>query len=480
MALVMGVDSSTQSTKVEVRDAGTGALVSSGRAPHPPVCPPRSEQAPAAWWAALSRAVFDADADRSGVSAISVAGQQHGLVALDHRHEVIRPAKLWNDTEAAPEAAALVDALGAANWANACGSVPLAAFTIAKVAWLARHEPDQFERLATLLLPHDWLTFHLTDRCTTDRGDASGTGYWSPAEDRWRPDLLAAAVPGRTAAEWAAMLPEVLGPIEAAGPLTDWAADQLGFKASCLIAAGTGDNMAGALGLGLAPGDLAISLGTSGTVYAVAGRPTADATGAVAGFADATGRFLPLVCTLNATQVTDTIARLLGVDHEQLDALAATEPAGAGGLVLVPYLNGERTPNRPHASGTLTGLRTDARPAQLARAAFEGVICGLLDGVDALDAAGVATGGRLFLVGGGSRSRTYRQVLADLTQREVIVPDADEAVATGACVQAAAAREQASPLDVAAAWDLGHGSITEPTAGGGRAEVREAYAAARG
>ncbi len=479
MALVMGVDSSTQSTKVEVRDADSGALVSSGRAPHPAATPPCSEQAPAQWWEALTRAVVDAD--RHDIAAIAIAGQQHGLVALDRHQDVIRPAKLWNDTEAAPEAAAMVEALGAQHWATACGSVPVAAFTIAKVAWLAQHEPAHFKRLATLLLPHDWLTFCLTDRFTTDRGDASGTGYWSPAEQRWRPDLLAAAVGGVTEADWAAMLPVVLGPTDAAGVLSDRAADQLGFTgASVVVAAGTGDNMAGALGLGLGPGDMAVSLGTSGTVYAVTNTPTADPTGAVAGFADATGRYLPLVCTLNATQVTDTIARLLGVDHTRLDALAQAEPAGAGGLVLVPYLNGERTPNRPDASGTLSGLRTDARPEQLARAAFEGVICGLLDGVDALDHAGVDGTGRLFLVGGGSRSATYRQVLADLTQRPVIVPDAQEAVAAGACVQAAATAGGTDPLDVAAAWGVGRGSVTDPDPRVDARAIRERYAAARG
>jgi xylulokinase len=305
----------------------------------------------------------------------------------------------------------------------------------------------------------------------TDRGDASGTGYWSPAEERWRLDLLGIVDRGR---DWAPALPRVLGPIEPAGT---WE------SRSTLVAAGTGDNMAAALGLGLRPGDVAISLGTSGTVFSVADQPTADASGAVAGFADATGRFLPLVCTLNATKVTDAVARLLGADHDELDRLALAAPAGAGGVVLLPYFDGERTPNRPDATGTIAGLRSDASREQVARAAVEGVTCGLLDGLDALAAAGVPiTGGRLFLVGGGARSAAYRQVVADLTQRPVAVPGDAEHVATGACVQAAAVLHQRPPAEVAEAWGLGRGTEVEPdpTAADVAGQVRAAYAAVRG
>ena len=305
-------------------------------------------------------------------AAIAVGGQQHGLVVLDADGEVLRPAKLWNDTESAPDAEALVAELpgGAAAWAAACGSVPVASFTITKLAWLRRCEPDTFGRIAAVLLPHDWLTSQLTGARTTDRGDASGTGYWSPSEERYRVDLLDLVGDG---IDWDAALPTVLGPLEAAG---EWA------DTGAVVGPGTGDNMAAALGLGLRPGDLALSLGTSGTAYAVSDRPSADPTGIVAGFADASGRFLPLVCTLNATKVTDTVARLLGVDTDGFDQLALEAPPGAGGLVLVPHLDGERTPNRPDATGTLTGLRTDADPAQLARAAVEGVVANLLAGAD--------------------------------------------------------------------------------------------------
>ena len=480
MALVLGIDSSTQSTKVEVRDADTGDLVASGHAPHPPTAPPRSEQDPEAWWSALATAI--AASGVSEVDALAVAAQQHGLVALGDTGQVLRPAKLWNDTETAPDAGWLVGQTdGPAPWAEATGSVPIASFTITKLSWLHRKEPDNFARLAHVLLPHDWLTYRLTGAFVTDRGDASGTGYFSPAEGRWRPDLLRIVDDDPGDDGWLARLPRVLGPGEAAGPLFGGAAGVLGLRGTPLVAAGTGDNMAAALGVGLAPGDVAVSLGTSGTVYAVSDTPTADVTGAVAGFADATGRFLPLVCTLNATGVTDDVARLFDLGRDQLSDLALATPAGSGGVVMVPFFNGERTPDRPLATGTVTGLRHGISRGHLARAAYEGVICGLLDGLDALMAAGVDVGsGRTVLVGGGARSRAYRHVLADLSGRAVTVPDAGELVATGACVQAAAALRGTDPAEVAAAWGLGTGPVIEPDAGVDASAVRGAYAAARG
>ena len=258
----------------------------------------------------------------------------------------------------------------------------MAAFTIAKLAWLARCEPESLARIGHLLLPHDWLTFRLTGRFVTDRGDASGTGYWSPTEGSYRIDLLELVDTGM---DWVGALPTVLGPWEQAGTLTAPAAAELGLPAGTPVAAGTGDNMAGALGVGLRPGEVAVSIGTSGTVFATSERPVQDPTGAVAGFADATGRYLPLVCTLNAALVTEAIGRLLAVDHSGLDDLALAAPSGSGGLVLVPYLAGERTPNRPDATGTLQGIRPDVTRELLARAAFEGVVCSLLEGLDALD-----------------------------------------------------------------------------------------------
>ncbi len=380
MSLVVGTDSSTQSCKIEVRDADSGTLVHSATAPHPPTVPPRSEQAPDAWWHALSSLL---DGHANDVAAISVAGQQHGMVVLDEQRRVLRPAKLWNDTESAPQAQRLVDELGAAYWAEHTGSVPVASFTVTKLAWLREQEPEAFARVRHVLLPHDWLTYRLTGELVTDRGDASGTGYWSPATGKYSAEILHLVGLDPTVA------PTVLGPATPAGA---WG--------EVVVGPGTGDNMAAALGLGLVEGDVTISLGTSGTVFAMSDRPTADATGAVAGFADATGRYLPLVCTLNATKVTDTIARLLGMSTSELDRAALDVAPGAGGVVMVPYLDGERTPNLPDATGALVGLRSDTERVQLARAAFEGVVCSLLDALDALERAGVATrAGRLFLVG---------------------------------------------------------------------------------
>lgn len=464
MTYVAGVDSSTQSTKVEVRDLETGALVARAGAPHPATTPPRSEQDPQAWWTAFTTA-WDA-VGAPEVAAISVAGQQHGMVALDADRQVIRPAKLWNDTESAPDAGWLLKQLPgrAADWVEACGSVPVASFTVTKLSWLHRSEPEAWARLAHVLLPHDWLTMQLTGELVTDRGDASGTGYWSPATGEYRWDLLGIVDRDR---DWTDVVPEVLDPLAAAGT---WR--------GATVAAGTGDNMAAALGLGLRPGDVVISLGTSGVVSAVSDRPTADASGLVAGFADATGRYLPLVCTLNATKVTEWVRALLGVDHDRFDALALDAEPGAGGLTLLPYFDGERTPNRPAATGVLGGIRSATTPAQLARAAVEGVACSLLDAFDAL-AAHVPVDGRVFLVGGGARSAAYRQVLADLLDRPLLLPGNDEAVATGACVQAAALLEQIEPADVAARWAATSAPVATVTPGAGRAaaeQIRAAYA----
>jgi xylulokinase len=465
--LVVGVDSSTSACKVQVRDAETGAVVASGRAAHPPTSPPRSEQQPADWEDAFHSACAEAGIrTRHAPASIAVAAQQHGLVVLGHDDEVLRPAKLWNDTESALDTGMLLAALpgGQGGWADACGSVPVPSFTVTKLHWLGRCEPETLRRTAAVLLPHDYMTFRLTGRRTTDRGDASGTGYWSPREGRYRDDILRLVSEG---IDWASALPEVLAPDAVAG---EW--DGVG----CRVAPGTGDNMAAALGLGLRPGDLLLSMGTSGTACTVSDEPAADPTGTVAGFADATGRFLPLVCTMNATKVTDAVARLLGVDQARFDELVLEAPAGAGGLVLVPYLDGERTPNLPDATGLLTGLRTDVTPAQLARAAVEGVVCNLLAGADCLGAE--TTAGTVFLVGGAARSAAYRRVVADLTGRAVRVPADEELVAGGAAVQAAAIHRGCDFAEVAEDWGLGRGDTVEPDDTIDRAAVRGAYAAA--
>ncbi|MFF5986366.1 xylulokinase [Prauserella flavalba] len=415
--LVAGVDSSTQSTKVMVCDARTGAVVRSGRAEHPDT----TEVDPAEWWSAFTSAT---DGLLDGVSAIGVAGQQHGMVTLDDAGEVVRPALLWNDTRSGKAAADLTTELGGPHaWAEAVGSVPVASFTITKLRWMAEHEPELADRVARVLLPHDWLTWRLVGGDpVTDRGDASGTGYFSPAGNAYRTDLLAKAFGGRTPE-----LPTVLGPAQPAGHTPD----------GVLVSAGTGDNMAAALALEAGEGDVVVSLGTSGTVFGVSETPAADATGTVAGFADATGRFLPLACTLNAARVLTATARLLDVDLAELDRLALAAAPGADGLTLLPYLDGERTPNLPEAAGTLLGLRrTNMTPENLARAAVEGMLCGLAAGLEAVREHGI-TVRRVLLTGGAAQSASVRAVAPIVFGVPVVVPEPAEHVALGAARQAA-------------------------------------------
>jgi xylulokinase len=476
--LVLGVDSSTQSTKVEARDLETGSLVASGQAPHPPTESPASEQDPNSWWSAVVDAVSQLGDDRRNVVAMSVAGQQHGLVLIDALGESVRPARLWNDTTSAPNASALVRQLGADVWAQSCGSVPVASFTIAKFAWMAEHEPESLARTERVMLPHDYLTWRLTGAHVTDRGDASGSGWFDPASSSYRVELLSAAV--SDAAQWIDRLPRVLGENEPAGELTPDAAQALGLNPGILVGPGTGDNMAAALGLGLGAGDIAMSLGTSGTVYSVSTTPTADPTGLVAGFADASGLYLPLVCTLNATRVTDTVAAWLGTDAAGLSELALTAPIEPDGVVLIPYFEGERTPNLPNATGTFAGLRTSTSREVLARAAHDGVLCGLFNGLDALTAAGVDTSGKVHLIGGGARSAAYRQRCANLHGAQIAVPDADEVVATGAAVQAAAVLQGQLIPDLISKWQLGSSVSVDPTDGARGSEIRHAFSVLSG
>ena len=477
MPAVVGIDSSTQSTKVVVCDLETGEERASARAAHPATVPPVSEQHPDAWWTALTDAFDRLAGHLDDVVALSVGGQQHGLVVLGDDDEPLRPAKLWNDTTSAAEADALVADLGAAHWAEACGSVPVPAFTVTKLAWLAAHEPATVERIRRIMLPHDYLTWRLTGAHVTDRGDASGTGWFDAASGQYRGDLLATAVAVAIddAASFIDRLPTVLDPMATAGTVTGDVAAALGLPDDVIVAPGSGDNMAAALGLGLDPGDVAMSLGTSGTVYARSSVATADPSGLVAGFADAAGGFLPLVCTLNATQVTDTVAGWLGTDAAGLDAIAADAGPAADDVILVPYFVGERTPNLPDATGSFHGLRTTTSRESLARAAHDGVLCGLFAGLDALRDAGVRDEGRLLLIGGGARSGTYRQRCADLAGMAVDVPDDDEVVALGAAVQAAAVHSGTAPGEFREPWQLGTGTTVEPQAAADGGAVRARY-----
>ncbi|WP_413317221.1 xylulokinase [Agrococcus sp. 1P02AA] len=463
MPIVAGIDVSTTSSTVELRDADSGALLGSGRAPHAPTFPPVSEQAPSSWWsavkAALAAAIADARTTAADIRALSVGAQCHGLVMLDERGRVLRPAKLWNDTTSAAQAARMVQALGTEEWVRAVGSVPPAAFTISKLAWIAEHEPRHLDAVSRVLLPHDYVTWRLTGNAVTDRSDASGTGYYAAHEGRWRPDLLERFV--REDLDWESLLPIVLGPDEAAGHVLPAVAEELGLRPGVLVAAGGGDQHVGAVGLGMRPGDVTFSIGTSGVVLVSSESPVLDPTGTIDGVADAMGGYLPLACTLNATKVTDWVAEMLGVGVELLGemALDATQPQRP---VFAAFLDGERTPNRPNARGLLAGLSTSTSRDDLARAAFEGVLLGMCGGLDRLSAVGARIDGAYVLTGGGARSVAYRQILADLLQREVVVRDALEATARGAAIQAIAVLQQEKVSTVSESLRPGTLATAEP------------------
>ncbi|THA28347.1 xylulokinase [Streptomyces sp. A1277] len=462
--VVIGVDSSTQSTKAAFVDTASGRLLAVGRAPHVVTGENGARESdPEVWWQALRDAVA-AGLKESGVAAadiagIAVAGQQHGLVVLDGEGRPLRPALLWNDTRSAPQAAALTAALGGPDaWTARTGSVPVAAMTASKWQWLRENEPETASAAAAIRLPHDFLTERLSGRAVTDPGDASGTCWYSTATGAYDPELL--ALLGLDAA----LLPEVAASGgDRAGSLTQAAAEALGLPAGIAVAAGTGDNMSAAVGLGLGGAGLldhpVLSLGTSGTVFAAS--RTRPASAALSGFAAADGTYLPLACTLNCTLAVDKVAALLGLDRN--DAVPGGE------AVLLPYLDGERTPDLPTAAGLLTGLRHDTTPQQLLGAAYEGAVVTVLRALDellracGLDPADPEVAGRpLRLIGGGAQGRMWVETVRRLSGRPVTVPGAGELVALGAAALAASAATGADPVAVAAGWDTGADLLLEP------------------
>ncbi|WP_030149309.1 xylulokinase [Mycetocola saprophilus] len=489
MSLVAGVDSSTQSCKIVIRDAATGRLVRQGRASHPE----GTAVDPAAWWEALGTAITEAGG-LSDVAAISVAGQQHGMVVLDAEGRVIRDALLWNDTRSAQAALDLIEEVGAEVYAERVGVVPVASFTATKLRWLRDAEPENAARVAAVALPHDWLTWRLRgygpvgesplgpdlEQLRTDVSDASGTAYWSARTGEYDLDLFARAlgVQARVAGTpgTGVVLPAIVAPGTAAGTGIDarllddtLSADPAGIADHIVVAGGAGDNAAAGLGLGAQSGDVVVSIGTSGTVFAVTEASPNDPTGTVAGFAAASGEFLPLVCTLNAARILDAIAGLLGVDHTELGRLALEAEPGSGGLVLQPYFEGERTPNLPDATATLFGmtLGSTVRP-NLARAAIEGLLCGLADGLDAAREQGV-TARRILVVGGAAQNVAVQRIAAQVFDVPVVIPTPGEYVADGGAVQAAWALTGARP-----GWELEIAAAPTPDH---RPEIRAGYSA---
>jgi len=451
--LVAGVDTSTQATKVLVVDPDDGRVVASGRAPHEVTgAGGARETDPEVWWRALHLAL--ADSGQAGeVGAIAIAGQQHGLVALDGNGRPLRPAILWNDTRSEVEARELTEALGGAEaWAERVGLVPVPSFTATRWAWLRRHEPDHAAAARAVRLPHDFITERLCGRGTTDRGDASGTAWWSTRDEGYVGEVLDLIDLDP------ALLPDLLGPREAAGEVTTAAARALGLRAGALVGPGTGDNMAAALGLGARAGEPVVSLGTSGTAYAVMDERAVDPSGTVAGFADASGRFLPLTATLNATLAVDRVASWLGLDREAA--------AGRTAVVVLPYLDGERTPNLPRAAGMVAGLRHATTSEEILLAAYEGAVASLVEALDLLGevGSGLDPDAAILLIGGGARGGVWQRTVARLSGRPIEVPDAEELVALGAAAQAAACLSDDPPEEVARRWKTSRGVVVEPPA----------------
>ena len=454
--LIAGVDSSTQSVKIVIRAADTGELVREGRAPHPD----GTEVDPIHWKNALDSAIAQAGG-LDDVAAISVGGQQHGMVALDESGEVIRPALLWNDTRSAAQAQSLNSEMGGNQaMADAVGSVLVASFTASKVRWMAENEKKNADRVHSIALPHDWLSWQLQggkdfSKLFTDRSDASGTGYFDPKSSTYRRDILAKAL----LSDRDIYLPTIIAPSTFGGTTTS----------GIPIAPGAGDNAGAALGVQAEPGDVVISLGTSGTAFAVSTTSTHDSSGAVAGFADASGRFLPLVCTLNAARIFDAATTILGKTHDEVGALALSSVPGAHGLTLLPYFEGERTPNRPSATGVFSGMNiANSNPADIARAMIEGMLSGLADAVQALSDLGVDIK-RVLIIGGAAKNPAVGQIASALFGRPVLIPPAGEYVADGAAKQAAWALLGGATPPV---WDLGKATHIEAAA---TPEVLEKY-----
>ncbi|NCY11209.1 MAG: xylulokinase [Actinobacteria bacterium] len=420
MPIVAGVDSSTQSVKVVLRDSDSGELIASTSRPHPD----GTEIDPQHWWKALSDALEELSSHR--ISAVSIAGQQHGMIALDKDGAVIRDALLWNDTRSDKAALDLNQEIP--DIALRTGSQLVASFTVSKLRWLADNEKENANKVAAIALPHDWLSWRLSgakslETLFTDRSDASGTGYFDSVKNEYCLDILEKAIRSREKIT----LPNVVAPNHFGATSVD----------SIPIAAGAGDNAGAALGLGASLGDLVISLGTSGTAFAVSKSSTHDSSGEVAGFADATGNFLPLACTLNAAKIFNTVARSLSLSFEEFSSLALSTNAGAEGLRMIPHFDGERTPNKPRAKGSFHGItHSNFTKENIARASIEGVIAGMIYAARAVERLGVSYS-RILLIGGAAKNSAVQQISADLFGRTIHIPAIGEYVADGAAKQAA-------------------------------------------
>lgn len=437
MAKVIGVDSSTQSCKLIVRDLDSGEVISTSQAGHPD----GTEVDPEKWWEALQSNL--AATDLVDVEAISIGAQQHGMVLLGENGEVLRPALLWNDTRSAGEAQELIEHFGADELAKRTGSVPVASFTVTKLAWVRKNEPEIAKKVAAVALPHDWLTWRLRgfgepgksahgpklDELVTDRSDASGTCYFSPITNTYDDEIL------KHALGHLPILPRVANPDEVVGEMGG------GIK----VAAGGGDNALAALGLGAEIGDVVMSLGTSGTVFAVTSQASKDESGIVAGFADASGQYLPLIATLNAARAIDSVREFLNLSWDDFSEAVLNSQPGASGLVMAPFFDGERTPNLPNSRASIAGIsRGNLNRENLARSVVEGVVANLADGLDAI-VQQTEDVKRILVVGGGAQNRATISVISENFSLPITLPEAGEYVALGAATQAAWALNGSRP-----------------------------------
>ena len=438
--LVIGIDSGTQSTKVLVIDARNGKVLGTGSQAYdliPNLPPGAKEQHPHTWRdataAAMRQALRGAKASPTDIKAIGVSGQQHGFVPLDKNGEVIRPAKLWCDTSTAAECEEITEKLGGAKKTlKTLGNAVLPGFTASKILWLKKHEPKNFARLATVLLPHDYLNHWLTGRAVMEYGDASGTALLDVRKRKWSAPALEAID-----ADLAGKLPPLISSEQPVGTLQASTARALDLRPDVLVSAGGGDNMMGAIGTGnTRPGVITASFGTSGTIYACAEKPVVDPEGEIAAFCDSTNRWLPLLCTMNVTVATEMMRLDFGYSHELFAGKAATIPAGSNGLLLLPYLEGERTPNIPDGTGVMLGINQRTFSAShYCRAAMEGVTLGMNYGLRRLAELGVKPR-QIRATGGGAKSKVWRQIMADIFNTEVVTLKVTEGAAYGAALQA--------------------------------------------
>jgi D-xylulose kinase len=439
--LFIGIDSGTQGTKAIVFSREQGKILAEAYANHQIIETEegRREQEPK-WWieactAVIGRVLEQSDVSKKRIRAIGVSGQQHGMVTLGEKGEVIRPAKLWCDTETSPQCDEITDHIGSPEKViELIGNSVAAGFTASKVLWLKQQEPQNYERLATVLLPHDYINFWLTGEIKTEFGDASGTAYFDVKARTWSDEILNAI---DDSGKLQNCLPDLIPSDAPVGTIRPEIAQLFQLHSDILVSSGGGDNMMAAIGTGnVIPGIVTTSLGTSGTIYSFSDRPVTDPNGELAAFCSSSGGWLPLVCTMNVTVSTELTRELLGLSLADLNKTASSASPGAGGILLLPYFHGERTPALPNAKAVFFGLTgINYTPQNLARASMEGATLGLRYGIDVLKRVGIAPS-EIRLVGGGAKSPLWRQLVADVFNCPVVCPQSSEAGAMGAALQA--------------------------------------------